>query len=123
MMWGEGRLFGGPGNGRTVCFLGTPPPMFRCSEEEAKTVPEPERGAVLVTQGEVDYLKVCTLESGVAIYDYVRPTESAELAFKVTVPKGTSTQVKGRLPEVVADALRGKDCVKSAELIYTGPTR
>lgn len=125
MSFGVGQFFGGPLRGKQVAFCGTPPPHWRVPQEpphHAYVVAEQDEYPPLIEPEVVEYRKIATTAEGLAIYDFVEPTEEAEVTFIIRVPKKLSRKQRGRLVARAEDALNAVENV-SARLHYTGPLR
>jgi hypothetical protein len=116
----KARLIGGPADGAGVLFFANPPTIFTC---DPSTRPVAKDKVEICLPGEARYRRACTLESGEVIYEYLEPTQQAELAYVLEVPGDITAAEKGRIATAVEKYLRQGDIVKSAHLHYTGPIR
>lgn len=126
-MFGQGLFLLGPAHNKQVPFVGTPPPTFRFPIWSNHFVPLSEGSAPYYpTLSEEDttaeYRKVHTLRNGLAIYEYVEPTETVEVAVKVTVPKRLGHRERAHITSLIESAVDEVPNV-DARLHYTGPVR
>jgi hypothetical protein len=126
-MFGEGKFFYGPLHGRLQAFVGRPPDVFRvpmCPEIRAYDFgADCDHYPPLCADLEIaEYRRKVVLDSGLSIYEYIEPMETAEIAVVVRVPKSMSTRERARIAQDTADLHNAYPGV-SARLHYTGPVR
>lgn len=125
--FGQVRLIGGPKDGQTVAMHGTPKrPLTFWSYRIPRAIwgdsTEPAETEYPEEPKKLEYAYLAKTKSGLYLYEYVPPTEEAELAVKVTVPASMTTKERGEIAGAfTAFVNRNNGC--HAELHYTGPVR